>query len=333
VITFSVTNRSKESFEFSEIGANRGSHRDVQFRVRAVDENGRPVKNPNSNRSEVIQGMLGEAILRLGDSHIEWLFLGRWCEFERPGTYTVTCQRTLRPSIGAAKYRAVGVTTNFELTVLPYDREKMRQIIAALGRKIEETPVGREEDLDDLVAQRYPELAARYRTRTTGPEGNDIVEQWCALRRKIAEDNADLLRMVTLSLASIHDEAVIPHLKAALMKPHGPDDFTYQYPAVEGLSQFKTEKAVEAMVFALKSRIGHVRCAAVRGLGNTKSKHVLEPIAAALEDKDNYVRYAAAEAIGALGDPRGIEPLKRCLTSDDLGLRVCAGEARVRAII
>ena len=349
--TFVVTNRSEKPYTFSTGGASRGSVRDNNFRITATNAKGQPVRDPHSYMN--FGGIGGSEELEPGDTYTKRLFLGLWCVFDEPGEYAVTCERTLSHLAREPGFPPVAVTTTFKLVVAPYDQEKMRTAIAALGRRIRETEAPEGKELHDLVAKQHPELE-RKRLEASGVERDQAWKRLRVIERKLRREGQEALTEATRALAAIQDEGVVPHLAASLAKGW----FQNQLPAIEGLSRFRTDASAAALRAALDSP-DHIvreaagkalqqvqktdgavdvllkelsadeakrRAVAARALGATGSRRALEPLAAALKDPDTSVREEAAEAIGALGRPEGVPLLQPLVAGDDLPLRVAAAK-------
>jgi len=349
--TFGVTNRSDKPYAFSTGGADRGSVRDNNFRITATNAKGQPVRDPHSYAN--FGGIGGAEELEPGDTCTKRLYLGLWCAFDEPGEYAVTCKRSLSHFAREAGLPPVAVTTTFKLVVAPYEREKMRTAIAALGRRIRDTEVPEGKELRDLVAKQHPELA-RTVLQASGVERDQAWKRLDHLERKLSREGKEALTEATRALAAIQDDGVIPHLAASLAK----GSFANQIPAIEGLSRFptdasaaalrlalsspdhvvreaagralqlvqKTDGAVDALLKDLSAEEAPRRAVAARALGATGNRRALEPLIAALKDTDAAVREQAAEAIGTLGHPEGIPMLQRLVTGNDLPLRVAAAK-------
>ncbi|MDP2898447.1 MAG: hypothetical protein Q8Q12_18060 [bacterium] len=135
-VTFSAKNLSDKPYGFFVGGDNRGSVRHNRFRITAADSDGRPVKDPYSYDHH--GGFGKDVILQSGESYTERLYLGFWCAFDKPGVYDVRCERTLTADGLEPKYPPVPIVTTFSLTIRPFDKEKVLDVIANLGRKLRE---------------------------------------------------------------------------------------------------------------------------------------------------------------------------------------------------
>ncbi len=116
-ITFTVINRTEKPYGFEVGGDNRGSVRHNSFRVTAAGADGQAVRDPYSYDN--FGGFGGNIVLRPGQAYMERLNLGYWCTFQKPGVYTVTCERALRDEIGKSKNPNAPVKTSFELRITP----------------------------------------------------------------------------------------------------------------------------------------------------------------------------------------------------------------------
>lgn len=80
--------------------------------------------------------------------------------------------------------------------------------------------------------------------------------------------------------------------------------------AVRAMGQAKDEKAVSALVAALKDPVPTIRALAAEALGNIGHSDAVPPLCDALDDKDNQVQYQAALALGKIGDPSALPVLR-----------------------
>ncbi|MCK4627098.1 MAG: HEAT repeat domain-containing protein, partial [Phycisphaerae bacterium] len=298
-VTFFVRNLSDKPYVFFVGGASRGSVRDNNFRITAVDGAGKPVKDPHSYRH--FGGRGGDVKLKPSQVHTDRLYLGHWCAFDRPGEYKVTCKRILNKH--RTNQATVAIEANFTLKVLPANTKQMREVIAELGRKLRR---GDKQNLYEATLalaaihneQVVPHLAASL--KRTGWRHKGVAVQ--ALSRFSTDSAAEAL------CVALKDPD--HHLGAA---------------AGKALKQMnKTDFAVDRLLVEFKKGTGADRAAIARALGWTRARRTTKTLVAALADKDAAVRAAAAEAIGALGDWGQIKTLKACLKDKDMGLRVAA---------
>jgi HEAT repeat protein len=179
-----------------------------------------------------------------------------------------------------------------------------------------------------------------------------VIAEW---GKKIQYGNEDELYEASLALASICDEQVIPHLARSLSR----GDFRNQNPAIQGLAQFPSNEAADALLAALKvpdymvrdkggealKKIGKidyalhallsdiqiqsdsVRALTARALGPTKARGALDALLEATNDPEPSVRSAAAEALGTLGYEEAIPRLIELTQSDDRSVIRVASQA------
>lgn len=300
-ITFTVANRSEKPYSFFVGGDNRGSVRHNNFRITAVDADGKPVKDPYSYQHHGGKG--NDVTLAKGQTYTERLFLGHWCALERPGEYAVTCQRKLGDIGQGQKSPPVEVVTDFRLKILPYDRQAIRKVIADLGKKADEenkqtlyeAALGLSQIADEEVIPHLAALVAK----------GDYVNKVPAV--------AGLARFVTDAAA----DALLPALRDS--------DQVVRQAAGDALARIKkTDRDADALLKELADESGAQRALAARALGATKSRRALEPLVKAMDDPESQVRCAAAEALGALGEKDAIAALKQYLRDPDMAMRVAA---------
>lgn len=296
-LTWAVNNRGEQPFVFETGGDNRGSVRHNNFHITATDAEGQPVKDPYGYNN--FGGMGNAVTLAPGKEYKERLFLNHWCAFEKPGEYTVKCERTLR-NYGPESPR-VPVVTTFKLTVEPSDAKRMSEIISDWGRAVQTNGPLYEASLalSTIRDERaIPHLALAltkgdYQSRIPAIEG---------LTNFPGNASADAL---TVALKDM-DHAVAERAAAAL----------------RGLKN--VDRAVENLLPELADKNAINRAVTVRALGWTGSSRAFESLLARLQDDAPSVRNEAAQAIGRNADPRSLDTLKEVLQQKDASLRIAA---------
>lgn len=99
------------------------------------------------------------------------------------------------------------------------------------------------------------------------------------------------------------DSAAIEVVTRALYDPN----WYVRSVAVWALGEFGKESSVEPLVFALSDK--HIRIEAARALGAIKSDRAVGALIGALKDEDRYFREEAIQALGEIKDRRAIKPL------------------------
>jgi HEAT repeat protein/beta-lactamase regulating signal transducer with metallopeptidase domain len=120
-VEFYVRNVGDAAFGLRVGGDGRGV-RPTRFKISAVDADGNKVTDPNANAMNM-GGFGGCPMIEPGKSYAESLFLSKWCEFVKPGVYTVTCTSVLKISkdgtsdFDERKMLQLPIETRFTLTV------------------------------------------------------------------------------------------------------------------------------------------------------------------------------------------------------------------------
>jgi len=120
-VEFYVRNVGDAAFGLRVGGDGRGV-RPTRFKINAVDADGNKVTDPNANAMNM-GGFGGCPMIEPGKSYAESLFLSKWCEFVKPGVYTVTCTSVLKISkdgtsdFDERKMLQLPIETRFTLTV------------------------------------------------------------------------------------------------------------------------------------------------------------------------------------------------------------------------
>jgi HEAT repeat protein len=97
------------------------------------------------------------------------------------------------------------------------------------------------------------------------------------------------------------------------------------------LGKFATEKASEALVFALKDEEPEVRKAVAQALGGLPEAKAVRPLLLAITDDDPEVRMLAVDALGKTNAPHVQDTLIPLLEDEDLWVRAAAARGLGRA--
>lgn len=303
-ITFTVTNLSERPYRFFVGGDNRGSVRHNNFRITAVDAHGKAVRDPYSYRN--FGGFGKDITLEHGQTYTERLYLGHWCAFEKPGVYTVTCKRTLIDHGREPRHPTMPITTSFKLKIVPFNQEKMRKVIADLGKKIREGPV-------EALFEATLGLA------TINDE--QIIPHLAISLNKGDYHHYQHKNHAIKGLSQFSSDAAADALLTALKDP----DYALRGGAGDALRKMKKlDRALNPLLKELTHESESVRALAARALGATKAQRALSPLIKAMGDPKPMVRHAAARALGFLGYKEAIQPLRQHLEDTDMAMRVAA---------
>ena len=300
-ITFTVANKSKFPYKFFIGGDNRGSVRHNNFRITATDAHGKPVKDPYSYDNH--GGMGNDIVLKHCEKYNERLFLNLWCAFAKPGIYTVTCQRTLREYGKKPRRMPISVKSSFKLTIEPFSKKQMSDVIVDLGRKLRD---GKPQDLYEAS------LAL-----STIADEQIIPHLALSLTRGNFRNKLPAIR----GLSQFSVNAAANALVAALKAP----DYVVRDAAGNALRNIKkTDYALQLLLPGLNDKSSAIRALTAQSLGILKNKEAYDPLLKATHDHEPAVRYAAATGLGTLGCKDALQPLKRYLEDKDMGMRIAA---------
>jgi hypothetical protein len=276
-ITFSVTNKGDKPYKFTTGGAQRGSVRDNNFHITACDANGQMVKDPYSYSNW--GGPMGAKTLEKGRSYSKRLFLGHWCNFERPGRYVVTCKRTLTDLSDREKQTKLPIDVSFALKVAPHAKDRMQRIIAELGEKLrrpdEQSLIEATLALSEIDDEGVVELLAWSLTRGSSQNKNPAIDG--------------------LSRFSKGEVLIIGALKDS--------DSSVRSRAAHVLGKMKSKQAVPNLNAALKDGYYAVRQVAATALGNIGDKAAVGPLRQCVNDENMNVRLEFVKALQKLGEP------------------------------
>jgi len=294
-LTFVVSNRADQPFQFSFFG-------DSNFTITATNATGTPVKNINQGRG---YGGGGSSVSVLhAKAYNERLLLNKWCGFDQPGDYAVTCRYTFCNYSTGNGFFGPSVVTVIKLTILPTDSKRVTEIIKAWGYVVETN--GSLHEAAQALAEINDPRTIPY-LAVLVMKGSDI--------NYIA---ADALVRFTNNLAAA--DALSRALKNG-------DEFNIYVPQIAStaLRNFhQTDRAARTLLPGLTSSNENIRIQTARAISWTGSGLAFSPICSLLQDKSNSVRYVAALAIGRLGDARSFAVLTNLLIDSDYFLRIAA---------
>ena len=92
------------------------------------------------------------------------------------------------------------------------------------------------------------------------------------------------------------------------------------------LGEIGSEKAVDALLQALKDKDSYVGFIAAHALGNIGSEKAVDALLQALKDEDSYLKRIAAEALGKIGSEKAVDVLLQALKDEDLYVKRIVGE-------
>jgi hypothetical protein len=214
----------------------------------------------------------------------------------------VTSERKLEGH-GDGKSPMFTIKTQFKLKVMPYDARKMAEIIANLGKKIQNAE--KEQLIEvatSLAAIKDEQVIPHLRVALAKGDYQNMNPAIDGLAQVPCDAAADAL---LIGLASV-DHAVAERAGKALQ------------------NMGKGDWAVDRKLKDFDSTDEAVRTAATRALGWIYSTHCYEPLCKRLNDKTPSVRCAAAEALGIRGEERAVGVLKACLADNDYAFRLAA---------
>ena len=283
-ITYYVKNAGEKPFKLFVGGDQRGI-RPGETSITAVDAEGNKVKDPNQNAPS-FGGPGGNIIIEPGEIYSERRFLPKWCEFEKPGEYILTCKRTIKVldanknTYDNDEYVDQPVLSTFVVTVRPYRKEAMQEVIENLGEII----LGEEKQPAFDAAQ----MLAYIRDASVVPHLVKAVE----LKRNAGAALKGLSRYPC-------EESVDAMAKG--LEYRG-DSFVRSV-AAYGLSKMKSQKAVAALIKALDDNDEYVRRGVIRSLGKIGDKNIVAVLKNYFDDPSMNVRFAIVESLKELGEP------------------------------
>lgn len=153
-VSFIVHNQSAQDLQVIVGGNYRNLLRTPgNFTVTVQGENGKAVPQPSAGMS--MGGIAGPKKMPAKGKYVFRLFLPHWASFEEVGTYSIVAKRTLKlskhtPGRWDSREKTIDVQAqaSTRIEIVPQDREKMGQLITALG----DTMLGMQSDTAEPAA-------------------------------------------------------------------------------------------------------------------------------------------------------------------------------------
>jgi HEAT repeat protein len=319
-VTFRVANHGAKPIYIDE-AMDEGSVLHDDFTFTARNAVGRVVSPPRPLLM-IADGFVDQVKILPGGTYQRRMFLHDWFTLRHPGNYTLTCERDLAIHHGLATLDLPGQAHQ---KTSAYD-EQSASIVTTLHLHI-------------LPANPV--------------ELGRVIE---ALEQRTLSANRPVRDDAARSLSVIPDPRIVPIMAALLLQYHRADPLnpnSSKFSAIQGLSQFSSNAAADALWPALQqnnadlrdaagealrrmkqtgrvfSRLKNkftslspsVRMRAVDAIGATQDTHAFGLLMRALRDPVPAIRADAAQALGTLGDPRAIPVLKVRLNDTDFALR------------
>ncbi|MGC3960845.1 MAG: HEAT repeat domain-containing protein [Verrucomicrobiota bacterium] len=294
-LTFVVSNHTDKLFQFRFFA-------DSNFEIVATNSIGKPVKNLNLGGG--YSGGGTHVSVSSIQPYYERVFLNKWCGFDQPDDYTITCRYTFRDHSSGWGFFGPKIITAFKLTVLPTDPKRITEIIESWGRVVETNGPLHEAALA---------MAAINDPRTI---------PYLAL---LVMKGSDINYIAVHALARFTNNLAAADALTDALK-NGDEHMTYvpqvASTALRGFHQ--SDRAASKLLSGLTNTDSDIRIQTAQAISWTGSELAFEPLNSLLQDKSNSVRYAAAHAIGRLGSKRSYVTLTNLLTDPDHRLRLAA---------
>jgi beta-lactamase regulating signal transducer with metallopeptidase domain len=316
--TYVVKNTGNKTLSFKEGGDYRGG-RSENHKITAVDANDKPVPVPEMWD---MGGIVQVKKLEPGEVYTKMLPISRRLTFSGPGVYTVTGQRTLvlteslDTMFDEQKNLKIPTGNSFQLTIHPYSKERMANVIESLAAQIWNAgnltpqPVEYTEPTEMSKANRlHLALSSLTQIKDEAALGHLIT---------MAKTGPPNLRIAAVKrLGEFTDDKVMN----VVLETLGDEDETICAAAYEALATMKTDAAIDILIARLPQAQPQVTPAILHAMGRTKSPRVFDLIVESLRHKDTIRRRAAVNGLVAFGGDDAVEALKTCVDDDDMDFR------------
>jgi hypothetical protein len=289
-LTFSISNRAAQPFQFSHV-------RNEIFTVAATNAAGAPVKSRYFGLDG--NGFMRQEVVPPGKTYTSRIFLNERCVFDQPGDYTVTGQCDFGFFSNRSNAIARPVVTTFKLTVLPADSRRLTEIIQSWGKAVE---------TNGPLVEAAQALAEINDPRTIAP-----------LAALVAKDAGNYLAVN--ALARFTNDAAADAL--IIVARQGPD-YIAEMAGKALQKSHQHDRAARTLLPMLTNADPNLRIQGAHAVSRTGSELAFAPLCALLQDATNAVRYAAAEAVGRVGHPQSFATLTNLLADADYVLRLAA---------
>lgn len=278
-LTFELRNLSGRDLQVMEGGDYRNKYgRPDSYRITVTGDEGQTT--PELERVMSMGGLAGPRPVPAGGSYKVRLLLQHWLTLDAPGSYTVTCRKTLSmaekgvPLSRSGDWKQAEVVATARVRLRPRDEAAVGESIERLARELRES----------LTVGDYDEGYLRGRDAMNG-------------------------------LSVIDDPRVVPHL-AAMMKEETARFDYLKFAAVRALAKFDTDAALEAIESNARDRDDNMRGAVAFALSESKHPRALAALLSMRTDKSYAVRLTIVHALGRRPTPDSTALLRDFSTDD-----------------
>ena len=287
--SFEVTNMSGEKLCLGVGGDYRNRFgRPESFNVSVRGADGTEVSQP-----EVVTlgGFVGCDPIEAGETYTVRLFLPHWATIDRTGSYRVNVKRMMsfssyEPSGSRSPKYSMLADVNTEFAVVPYEENKMGEIINSLGSIMLDSSDPRASDSamalasiqDDRVISYFAEALRKFGDSEFGRGRSN---EYGISSRSIAV------------LATYDDDRAIKALEAAMKSPS--NDTRENVATAFGDSPHKS--GINLLLQMQDDSYWFVRLRVAQGLKMVKTKESLNTLHRLLKDENENVRNAAKESL------------------------------------
>lgn len=293
-LAFEVTNMSGEKLCLG-VGADYRNKfgRPDSFKVSVRSEDGTelpPIEVSNFG------GFIGCDPIEAGDTYTVRLFLAHWATIQRTGSYRVNVKRGMGfssyepsgPTIGKYSMRA---DVNAEIVVVPFEQNKMGEIINSLGSIMLDVS-------DPRAAESAKALASIQDER--------VISYFAEGLRKFRDSDLSSFRLNEVNikrgsmaaLATYDDDRAIEALQAAMNSPN--EDTRLDVATAFGDSPHRS--AMKLLLRMQDDSYWFVRLRVAQGMASVKTKESREVLIKLLKDENEDVRKAAKESLKKLNE-------------------------------
>lgn len=295
-VTFEVRNASGVDLQTPVGGDYRNSlGRPDSYKLSATSEEGNFVRVIDAGPS--MGGLVGAEKIPAGGSYRARLFLQHWVAFERPGTYTVVCKKSLSLSGGAASlngldaWASVDVEVKATVKVIPGDPAALGEVIEHFGAQLAEATAA---ESDYLANDRKASGAL---TALAFLEDKRVVPHLAAVMKLDTRRFDGLKFRAAHALSKYDDDAAL----AALVENMGDADDQMRQSVAGALSVSPHPRAWARLLSMRRDKYVGVRLTVVHALGKVKSEDTSALLREMSGDEDEDVRREARRYLSERG--------------------------------
>lgn len=335
IVVFKVQNLQDKDLFYDHGGDYRLTGRHDRFSFVATKTDGQVVRDP-ARYSGMGGGLGGKRRVRAGEIVTEYLVLNKWCAFSEPGSYTVTCTRTLNISAVSSLRETdeekvdLPIETALKLHLTPTDVSEIKKRLAPWLAKMRDSrheefwlasdaviAVADETILEELLeVLKSPNPEVRQKAvRALGKINTSEVH--VVLAGALKDESEQIRRLAARQIESLRASDCVPSLIEALADL----EQSVRSSVIGALNRISDPRAIRPLARILSTDTPRCRSKAAAALGAIGHPECRPALVSALEDEDENVRRRAIRALARFCDESVIPEIEKLKTDKSKSVR------------